>query len=196
MYHYLLFLYTTLLISSSFKQKNLKPYKLHHTVYHFRFNKSKGRARRQLIQGELRAEVAEERHSRTGARHRLGRSPGWISGSGKQSVYNVPPVHPTWTVWVLQKLQYALCVRQEVPWSTFSAAAPKQMGEGKYTWCNNQVLKAVAFNIAFVWAGEKPPHQLKTLTDVLASARDRTHWGREQGISRTVSALCTQAPWH
>lgn len=69
------------------------------------------------------------------------------------------------------------------------SCCPKALRGGRYTWCHNQVLKAVVddicigiqqakhqlparYNIVFVQAGERPPNQQRISSGLLALAQN------------------------
>nr|XP_057943465.1 uncharacterized protein LOC131138512 [Doryrhamphus excisus] len=193
-----------------------------------RYDKAQGRERRQMVQGEIRAEVEEERRTRTVAMRQQGAWTNWDQASARkitwselwkseparlkfliQAVYDVLPSPSNLHCWGLAETPACpLCSA----WGSLEhilSCCPKALGEGRYTWRHDQVLKAVADtictgiqqskhqppvrqNITFVRAGEKHPAGHKVPTGLLATARDwklRVDLGRQlkfpEHIART-----------
>ncbi|XP_063050368.1 uncharacterized protein LOC134445223 [Engraulis encrasicolus] len=173
-----------------------------------RYDKVQGRDRRQMVQGEVRAEVEEERRSKTVAmrqqgawinwEHALTRkitwSELWRSEPARlkfliQSVYDVLPSPANLHCWGLAEAPSCPLCPARGSLEHILSCCPKALGEGRYRWRHDQVLKAVADticagiqqskhqplarpHIAFVRAGERPQSQPKVPAGLLSTAGD------------------------
>lgn len=161
-----------------------------------------------MMQGEIRAEVEEERLSRTVAMRQQGAWANWNHAAARkitwtelwksepvrlkfliQSVYDVLPSPSNLYTWGLAETPTCPLCPAHGSLEHILSCCPKALGEGRYTWRHNQVLKVVAdtictaireskhqvparHNISFVRAGEKPQGERKASTGLLATARD------------------------
>ncbi|XP_072560565.1 uncharacterized protein [Paramormyrops kingsleyae] len=184
-----------------------------------RYDKAQGRDRRQMIQDEVRAEVEEERRSKTAAmrqqgawinwEHALTRkitwSELWRSEPARlkfliQSVYDVLPSPANLHCWGLAEAPSCPLCPARGSLEHILSCCPKALGEGRYRWRHDQVLKAVADtvcagiqqskrqpiarpNIVFVRAGEKPQSQSKAPAGLLSSAGD---WQLKADLGRQL----------
>nr|XP_061785060.1 uncharacterized protein LOC133576095 [Nerophis lumbriciformis] len=172
-----------------------------------RYDKAQGRERRLMVQGEIRAEVEEERRSKTVAMRQQGAWTNWDHASTRkitwtelwkseparlkfliQSVYDVLPSPSNLHCWGLVETPECPLCKARGSLEHILSCCPKALGEGRYTWRHDQVLKAVAdtigtgiqqnkhqlpvrHNISFVKAGDKPQAGFKAPTGLLATAR-------------------------
>ncbi|XP_073716891.1 uncharacterized protein [Misgurnus anguillicaudatus] len=173
-----------------------------------RYDKAQGTERRQMVQREIRAEVEEERLSKTVAMRQQGAWVNWDHAAVRritwtelwkseparlkfliQSVYDVLPSPSNLHTWGLAETPACPLCPALGSLEHILSCCPKALGEGRYTWRHNQVLKVVAdtiftaiqeskhlvpvkHNISFVRAGEKPQGVRKASTGLLATARD------------------------
>ncbi len=168
----------------------------------------KGKERRCLVQEEVRAVVEEERTCRTVGMRQQGAWIRWENAIERkvtwaelwkaepqrikfliQAVYDVLPSPSNLHIWgKVESPACPLCSRRGTLEHILSCC-PKALGEGRYRWRHDQVLKAIAEAIAvgvewakrsrpskqaitFIRAGEQPRPAAKTSAGILATARD------------------------
>lgn len=168
----------------------------------------KGKERRRLVQEEVRAVVEEERTCRTVGMRQQGAWIQWENAIERkvtwaelwkaepqrikfliQAVYDVLPSPSNLHIWgKVESPACPLCSRRGTLEHILSCC-PKALGEGRYRWRHDQVLKAIAEAIAvgvewakrsrpskqaitFIRAGEQPRPAEKTSAGILATARD------------------------
>ncbi|XP_076860736.1 uncharacterized protein LOC143513938 [Brachyhypopomus gauderio] len=172
------------------------------------YGKAQGKERRQMIQSEIRAGVEEERRSRMVGMRQQGAWTNWENASARkitwtelwkleparlkfliQSVYDVLPSPTNLHCWGLAEKPLCSLCHGRGSLEHILSCCPKALGEGRYTWRHDQVLKAVSdtictriqqtkcqlpgrHNITFIRAGEKPQVAHKAPTGLLASAND------------------------
>ncbi|CAJ1075238.1 LOW QUALITY PROTEIN: uncharacterized protein LOC109089580 [Xyrichtys novacula] len=170
--------------------------------------KARGKERRRLIQDEVRAEVEEARFSRAVGMSKQGAWTRWEHIAGRkitwaelwkaephhfkflvQSVYDVLPSPANLFTWGLVEAPACQLCQRRGSLEHILSCCPKALGDGRYRWRHDQVLKAVAdticsgitsskqqhpskTSIAFVRAGETPQPPRKTQGGLLATARD------------------------
>ena len=162
-----------------------------HTAHH---DRAQGRERRQLIQGKICAEMEVERRSRAVAMRQQGAWTIWDYASTKNITwpelwkseparYQVPdPVYDVLQspsnlhCWGLAETPACPLCPARGSLEHILSCCPKALREGRYRWCNDQVLMAVDDvicaeiqqsryqppgrpNIAFIRAGQKPQSQ-------------------------------------
>ncbi|XP_061896860.1 uncharacterized protein LOC133645950 [Entelurus aequoreus] len=174
------------------------------------YEKARGKDKRQLVLKEVRAEVEEEQTSRMVGMQQQG---GWTRWEGAlerrvtwseirlaepqrikfmvQAVYDVLPSPANPHLWgMIDSPACVLCSRKGSLEHILSSCS-KALGEGRYRWRHDQVLKTVAEaiakavaknnsskqqlgnrRIAFVRAGEQPQSQPKPAAGLLTSALD------------------------
>ncbi|RXN37590.1 reverse transcriptase [Labeo rohita] len=161
-----------------------------------------------MVQGEVRAEVEEERRSKTVAMRQQGAWTNWEHALTRkitwselwrseparlkfliQSVYDVLPSPANLHCWGLAEAPSCPLCPARGSLEHILSCCPKALGEGRYRWRHDQVLKAVADTICagiqqikhqpparpyivFVRAGEKPQSQPKVPADLLSTAGD------------------------
>ncbi|XP_038131552.1 uncharacterized protein LOC119776958 [Cyprinodon tularosa] len=184
-----------------------------------RYDQARGQVRRQMIQGEICAEVEEERQSRMVAMRQQGAWTNWNHACARkitwtelwqyeparlkfliQSVYDVLPSPSNLYTWGLAEAPTCPLCPAHGSLEHILRCCPKALGEGRYTWRHNQVLKAVAdtictgileskhqsplrHNTFFVRAGEKPERAGRGTSGLLAVARD---WQLHVDIGRQL----------
>ncbi|XP_067284127.1 uncharacterized protein [Pseudorasbora parva] len=174
-----------------------------------RYNKAQGKDRRALVQQEVRVAVEEERASRMVGMRQQGAWTRWENAVDRkvtwaelwkaephrlrfliQAVYDVLPSPSNLFSWgLVESPACTLCLRRGTLEHILSCC-PKALGEGRYRWRHDQVLKVIANTIscgidhckrlrpvkntiAFVRAGDKPPLAARaTSSGLLATARD------------------------
>ncbi|XP_039504261.1 uncharacterized protein LOC120460516 [Pimephales promelas] len=172
------------------------------------YSKARGKEKRKLIQEEVRAEVEEARFSRVVGMSKQGAWTKWEQTAGRkitwaelwkaephhfkflvQSVYDVLPSPANLFTWGLVDSPACQLCQKRGSLEHILSCCPKALGDGRYRWRHDQILKAVAdaiciginiskqhhptkSAIAFVRAGEKPQPPRKTQGGVLAKARD------------------------
>ncbi|KAK0134731.1 Retrovirus-related Pol polyprotein from type-2 retrotransposable element R2DM [Merluccius polli] len=139
----------------------------------------RGKERRQLVQNEVRAAVEEERSIRAvGMRHQ-GAWTRWEQAVERKI---------TWTdLWRAEP--HCIKFLKKVTLEHILSCCPKALGEGRYRWRHDQVLKTIAesicstiticrkarpmkHNINFIRAGEKPRTTPRATTGLLNTAQD------------------------
>ncbi|XP_028316518.1 uncharacterized protein LOC114471795 isoform X5 [Gouania willdenowi] len=176
------------------------------------FKPAKSRARdkekRQLVQDEIRAELEEERHSKMVSMSKQGAWTRWEHAEARkltwaelwraeplrtkfliQSVYDVLPSLANLHTWGLADTpECKLCQRRGTLEHILSCC-PKALGEGRYRWHHDQVLKSLADSICvaiqysksqvtpkqsitFIRAGQKANQQPSSAGGLLTTARD------------------------
>ncbi|XP_074527636.1 uncharacterized protein LOC141791255 [Halichoeres trimaculatus] len=182
------------------------------------YSKVKGKKRRDLVQLEVRAGVEEQRASQWVGLRQQGAWTRWEEAMERkiswaelwraeplrirfliQSVYDVLPSPSNLFCW--GKVETPACPLCQGRGSLehILSSCPRALGDGRYRWRHDQVLKAVAESInaaidqsrrlqpptraiPFVKAGEQPPLSRKTPTGLLGTARDwqlRVDLGRQ-----------------
>ena len=173
-----------------------------------RYHKAQGKERRSLILEEVRAGVEEKRACQMVGMRQQGAWTRWEQAVERkitwadmwraephrikfliQAVYDVLPSPSNLHTWgKVETPACALCQRRGTLQHILSCC-PKALGEGRYRWRHDQVLKAIADSIhsgishskslrpvkntAFIRAGEKPtPASRNTSSGLLATARD------------------------
>ncbi|KAJ8011882.1 hypothetical protein DPEC_G00062900 [Dallia pectoralis] len=169
---------------------------------------SKGKERRRLVQEEVRAVVEEERAGKTVRMRQQGAWIRWEKASERkvtwaelwkaepqrlkfliQVVYDVLPSPSNLHIWgKVESPACPLCFKRGTLEHILSCCS-KALGEGRYRWRHDQVLKAITEAIAagvewakssrpskqaitFIRAGEQPRPAAKTSAGLLATARD------------------------
>ncbi|XP_061896833.1 uncharacterized protein LOC133645919 [Entelurus aequoreus] len=173
-----------------------------------RWDRARGKEKRQLVQEEIRAEVEEERCCRMVSMSKQGAWTRWEHAEPRkltwaelwraeplrtkfliQSVYDVLPCPANLHIWGLADTpECKLCQRRGTLEHILSCC-PKALGEGRYRWRHDQVLKALADSICaaiqnsksqaapkqsitFIRAGQKASRQPNFSGGLLATARD------------------------
>ncbi|XP_061772124.1 uncharacterized protein LOC133562186 [Nerophis ophidion] len=173
-----------------------------------RYDKAQGKEKRSLILEEVRAGVEERRACQMAGMRQQGAWPRWEQASERkvtwtelwkaephrikfliQAVYDVLPSPSNLFTWgKVETPGCPLCQRRGTLEHILSCC-PKALGEGRYRWRHDQVLKAIADAIcrgvshskslrpvkstAFIKAGEKStPAARNTSSGLLATARD------------------------
>lgn len=172
------------------------------------YSKVKGKERRDLVQLEVRAGVEEQRASQWVGLRQQGAWTRWEGAMERkiswaelwraeplrirfliQSVYDVLPSPSNLFCW--GKVETPACPLCQGRGSLehILSSCPKALGDGRYRWRHDRVLKAVAESInaaidqskrlhrptraiPFVKAGVQPPPSRKTQTGLLGTARD------------------------
>ncbi|RXN24140.1 reverse transcriptase [Labeo rohita] len=131
-----------------------------------RYDRAQGRVRQQMIQGEVRAEVEEERRSKTVAMRQQGAWTNWEHALTRkitwselwrseparlkfliQSVYDVLPSPANLHCWGLAEAPSCPLCPARGSLEHILSCCPKALGKGRYRWRHDQVLKAVADTI-------------------------------------------------
>ncbi|KAJ8014697.1 hypothetical protein DPEC_G00018340 [Dallia pectoralis] len=192
-----------------------------------RYNKAQGKDRRSLVQQEARAAVEEERASRmvgmrqqeawTRWEHAVDRKVTWAELWKAerhrirfliQAVYDVLPSPSNLFSWgLVESPACILCLKRGTLEHIISCCS-KALGEGRYRWRHDQVLKAIARTITcgighckrlrsvkktitFVRAGEKPLLAARTTSSgLLATAQD---WELEVDLGKRLKFPGTAA---
>nr|AAN12398.1 polyprotein [Tetraodon nigroviridis] len=168
----------------------------------------KGKERRDQVQLEVRASIEEQRASQWVGLRQQGAWTRWEEAMARkiswpelwraeplrirfliQSVYDVLPSPSNLFLWgKVESPSCPLCQGRGTLEHILSSC-PKALGEGRYRWRHDQVLKAIAESISsameyskrlplpgrgvrFVRAGEQPPPQPRAQPGLLATARD------------------------
>ncbi|XP_075315189.1 uncharacterized protein LOC142375145 [Odontesthes bonariensis] len=172
------------------------------------YNKAKGKERRQLIQEEVRAGVEEVRCSRAVGMCQQGAWTRWEEAAARkvswtdlwrsephrikfliQSVYDVLPSPSNLHRWGLAENPLCPLCQRAGTLEHILSCCPRALGEGRYRWRHDQVLRVIAEAIskgistskhlqptrqaiAFVRVGEKPQQLRSEPGGLLATARD------------------------
>ncbi|XP_038147774.1 uncharacterized protein LOC119787807 [Cyprinodon tularosa] len=172
------------------------------------YNRVTGKDRRKLIQEEVRAEVEEARFSRVVGMSKQGAWTKWEHVSSRkitwtdvwraephhfrflvQAVYDVLPSPTNLFTWGLIESPACQLCQRKGSLEHILSCCPKALGDGRYRWRHDQVLRAIADTIftgintsksqplsrsmiAFVRAGEKLQPSKKTQGGLLTTARD------------------------
>ena len=173
-----------------------------------RFDKARGKERRQLVQNEVRAVVEEERSSRAVGMRQQGAWTRWeqvverkISWADLwraephrikflvQAVYDVLPSPSNLHSWGLVDTPACPLCQGKGTLEHIMSCCPKALGDGRYRWRHDQVLKTIAESICsgiascrrskpmkktinFIRAGEKPSITSSTTSGLLSTAQD------------------------
>ncbi|XP_061902037.1 uncharacterized protein LOC133649222 [Entelurus aequoreus] len=172
------------------------------------YSRARGKERRKLVQEEVRAEVEEARFSRVVGMSKQGAWTKWEHIAGRkitwtelwkaephqfkflvQSVYDVLPSPANLFTWGLIDAPVCQLCQKRGSLEHILSCCSKALGDGRYRWRHDQVLRAIAdticmgintskrqhptkSTIAFVRAGEKPQPSKKTQGGLLTTARD------------------------
>ncbi|XP_049897834.1 uncharacterized protein LOC126388657 [Epinephelus moara] len=170
--------------------------------------KAQGKERRQLIQEEVRAGVEEARCTRTVGMRQQGAWTRWEEAADRkiswtelwrsephrikfliQSVYDVLPSPSNLLRWGLAENPLCPLCQSAGSLEHILSCCPRALGDGRYRWRHDQVLRVIAEvistgistskhqqptrqSIAFVRAGEKPQQCRSQAGGLLATARD------------------------
>ncbi|XP_076844394.1 uncharacterized protein LOC143489330 [Brachyhypopomus gauderio] len=173
-----------------------------------RYDKARGREKRQMVQNEIRAEVEEDRRVKMVAMHQQGAWTRWEHAEQRkvtwpelwrleplhikfliQSVYDVLPSPTNLKCWGLADTAACQLCQKRATLEHILSCCPKALGEGRYRWRHDQVLRALAdtlslaisncryqhtpkHTITFVRAGEMAQHQTGSSGGLLTTARD------------------------
>ncbi|XP_049337547.1 uncharacterized protein LOC125802987 [Astyanax mexicanus] len=184
-----------------------------------RYDKAQGKERRQMVQAEIRAGVEEERRSRAVTMRQQGAWTNWDNASARkitwaelwkseparlkfliQSVYDVLPSPSNLYCWGLAETPACPLCLGRGSLEHILSCCPKALGEGRYTWRHDQVLKAIADavcsgikeskhqlpqkrSITFIRAGEKPHVVHKVSSGLLTTAYD---WQLKADLGRQL----------
>ncbi|XP_041934289.1 LOW QUALITY PROTEIN: uncharacterized protein LOC121697073, partial [Alosa sapidissima] len=183
-----------------------------------RVDKAQGKQRQHLIQQEVRAGVEEERASRMVGMGQQGAWTKWENVLQRkitwpniwradslnirflvQAVYDVLPSPSNLHVWGKAETPSCLQCPGRGSLEHLLSSCPKALGEGRYRWRHDQVLKAVAESIAkaitttknyskpqsirFHRAGEKPTIQARARSGLLTTATD---WQLEVDLGKQL----------
>ena len=184
-----------------------------------RYDRARGKEKRQLVQDEIRAEVEEERCSKMVGMSKQGAWSRWEHADPRkitwaelwraeplrtkfliQSVYDVLPSPANLHTWGLADTPDCKLCQRRGTMEHILSCCPKALGEGRYRWRHDQVLKSLADSICtaiqnskaqvapkqsitFVRAGQKANHQPKSSGGLLATARD---WQLQVDLGRQL----------
>ena len=160
-----------------------------------RYDKARGREKRSMVQDEIRAEVEEDRRIKMVAMYQQGAWTRWEHAEQRkltwpelwrlepqhikfhiQSVYDVLPSPTNLQRWGLADTAACQLCQKRATLEHILSCCPKALGDGRYRWRHDQVLRALADTvsaainnckyqntpkqpIAFFRAGEKPKQQ-------------------------------------
>lgn len=172
------------------------------------FSRLKGKVRRDQVQLEVRAGVEEQRASQWVELRQQGAWTRWEEALDRkiswtelwraeplrikfliQSVYDVLPSPSNLFLWGKSETPACTLCQGRGTLEHILSSCPRALGEGRYRWRHDQVLKAIAESIhsaidhskrlqpqkhsmTFIRAGEKPPPLAKTQTGLLGTAKD------------------------
>ncbi|XP_031136520.1 uncharacterized protein LOC116036966, partial [Sander lucioperca] len=172
------------------------------------YNKLKGKERRDLVQKEVRAGVEEQRASQMVGLRQQGAWTRWEDAMERkiswaelwraepyrikfliQSVYDTLPIPSNLFCWGKAETPACTLCRGRGTLEHILSSCPKALGDGRYRWRHDQVLKAIAESIttaidqskglqpprckiSFLRAGEHPPSRPKVQTGLLGTAKD------------------------
>ncbi|XP_053176235.1 uncharacterized protein LOC128359949 [Scomber japonicus] len=178
------------------------------TVPTTHLSRLRGKDRRDRVQLEVRAGVEEQRASQWVGLRQQGAWTRWEEAMNRtiswpelwkaeplrikfliQSVYDVLPSPSNLFLWGKVEAPSCTLCQGRGTLEHILSSCPRALGDGRYRWRHDQVLKAVAESIhcavdyskrlppprhgkAFVKAGEKPPPQPKAQTGLLGTAKD------------------------
>ncbi|XP_073720025.1 uncharacterized protein [Misgurnus anguillicaudatus] len=173
-----------------------------------RLDKARGKERRQLVQGEVRAAVEEERSSKAVGMARQGAWTRWEQAVERkitwtelwrsephrikflvQAVYDVLPSPSNLYTWGLIDTPGCVLCQRKGTLEHILSCCPRALGEGRYRWRHDQVLKTIAesiqatinnrgkskhskLTISFIRAGEKPERSARVTSGLLNTAQD------------------------
>lgn len=144
-----------------------------------RFDRAQGREGRQLMQEGIRAEVEEKRHNREMLRPVRSLTPElWKSEPARlrfliQAVYDVLPCQSNLHYWGLAETPACPLCQAVGTLGHILSCCPKALGDGRYTWRIDQVLRAVADHHLLRYPAEQAP--------ALCEAQHPLHQGRRLG---------------
>ncbi|XP_029943214.1 uncharacterized protein LOC115385372 [Salarias fasciatus] len=172
------------------------------------YGKARGREKRHMVQEEIRAEVEEDRWVKMVAMYQQGAWTRWDHAEQRkttwpelwrlepqhikfliQSVYDVLPSPTNLQRWGLANTAACQLCQRRATLEHILSCCPKALGEGRYRWHHDQVLRALADTlstamtncryqhnpkqfITFVRAGDKVEHQTSSSGGLLTTARD------------------------
>lgn len=170
--------------------------------------KARGKERRQLVQDEVRALVDEERSSRAVGMRQQGVWTRWEQVAERkiswadlwrskphcikflvQAVYDVLPSPSNLPCWGLVDTAACPLCQRKGTLEHIMSCCPKALGDGRYQWRHDQVLKTIAESICsgiascqrskpmkkvinFIRAGEKQKTTSRTTSGLLNTAQD------------------------
>ncbi|RXN33906.1 reverse transcriptase [Labeo rohita] len=173
-----------------------------------RYRQCKGKGKRSRIYEEVRAAVEEKRMSRAAGMGQQGAWTRWEQAMDRKvtwtelwqsephritflirAVYDVLPSPANLCMWGKAETPTCHLCPAHGTLEHILSSCPTALGQGRYTWRHNQVLKSIADTIskeiskggrgsnttrsvAFVRAGEQPKAGRKVPTGILASAKD------------------------
>ncbi|KAK0152038.1 hypothetical protein N1851_006609 [Merluccius polli] len=197
-----------------------------------RYDLARGKERRRLIQDEIRAEVEEERYTKMAGMSKQGAWTRWEHADPRritwaelwkaeplrikffvQSIYDVLPSPANLHTWGLEDTPECKLCQKRGTLEHILSSCSKALGEGRYRWRHDQVLKALADSICmaiqhsktqaapkqsitFIRAGQKEQHHRPSSTGgLLTTARD---WQLQVDLVRqlkfpgniTATSLC------
>ncbi len=184
-----------------------------------RYDKARGREKRQLVQNEVRAEVEEDRLTKMVGMRQQGAWTGWENAEQRKitwaelwsseplrikflirSVYDLLPSPSNLHRWGLVDSPACQLCQRSGTLEHILSCCPKALGDGRYRWRHDQVLRALAdtitaaiqssksqqpskHTISFVRAGEKAQQQPRSPGGLLANARD---WHLQVDLGRQL----------
>ncbi|KAL0148307.1 hypothetical protein M9458_056369 [Cirrhinus mrigala] len=131
-----------------------------------RYDLARGKERRRLIQDEIRAEVEEERYTKMAGMSKQGAWTRWEQVDPRritwaelwkaepfrikflvQSIYDVLPSPANLHIWGLADTPECKLCQKRGTLEHILSSCSKALGEGRYHWCHDRVLKVLADSI-------------------------------------------------
>ncbi len=142
-----------------------------------RYDRAQGKEKHQLIQDEIRAEVEEERYNKAVGMGKQGAWTRWEHAEARkitwselwreeplrikfliQSVYDVLPSPANLHCWGMASTPACQLCQKRGTLEHILSACPKALGEGRYRWRHDQVLRSLANTISTAIQESKHQH--------------------------------------
>ncbi|XP_053339380.1 uncharacterized protein LOC128510861, partial [Clarias gariepinus] len=178
-----------------------------------RYDKARGREKRQMVQDEVRAEVEEVRRIKMVAMYQQGAWTRWEHAEQRkitwselwrcepqhikfliQSVYNVLPSPTNLLRWGLSDTAACQLCKKRGTLEHILSCCPKALGEGRYRWRHDQVLRALADIVSTAITNCKYQHTSKqSITFVRAGQKLQQRPSPPGGLLNTAQDWKLQA---
>ncbi|XP_026079824.1 uncharacterized protein LOC113057031 [Carassius auratus] len=175
-----------------------------------RYDLAHGKERRKLIQDEIRAEVEEERYTKMASMSKQGAWTRWEHADPRritwaelwkaepfrikflvQSVYDVLPSPANLHTWGLADTPECKLCKKRGTLEHILSSCSRALGEGRYRWRHDQVLKALADSIyTAIQLSKTQVAPKQTITFIRAGQKEQFH-----RPSSTVGLLSTARDW-
>ncbi|XP_050957201.1 uncharacterized protein LOC127158092 [Labeo rohita] len=171
-----------------------------------RYDKARGREKRQMVQDEVRAEVEEDRRIKMVAMYQQGAWTRWEHAEQRkvtwselwrrepqhikfliQSVYDVLPSPTNLLCWGLSDTAACQLCNKRGTLEHILSCCPKALSEGRYRWRHDQVLRALADIVSTAIINCKYQHTpKKSITFVRAGEKAQQRQSPPRGLLNTA----------